>query len=101
VALSLADFLQFHPEFASAPTALVQNALDQAGRRTPAEIWGDKADDRQGWMAAYILDQSPFSRSAVSSADSAADGTYAPSRYGRVLARMDLEQGPGVAPRVT
>lgn len=98
MALTVSEFLDRFPEFKPAydnTPAMVQNAIDQAHRRTPADIWGDREDDAQGWLAAHLLAISPFGREASLVNQ---DGS---TSYGRQRQRLEYEVGPAVAPRVT
>lgn len=54
------------PEFAAAPVAVIQAALNAAALETPAiasnglTCWGAQADEGQKWLAAMKLASQPF-----------------------------------------
>lgn len=62
MALTLIDFRVRFPEYENTPDALVQVNLDQAYRRTPANVWGCFLDDGAAWLAAHLLALSPMAR---------------------------------------
>ena len=96
MALTAASFHAQFPGFDSVDPALVQAKLDEALRRTPADIWGDKQSDAQGYLAAGLLWNDGYG------ADSAmASGPNAANRYLKMRARLEAEMAPGVTPRVT
>lgn len=55
MALSLSEFRDLFPEFTLASDTLVQNALDRAALRTPANVWGDLEDQGHGYLTAHLL----------------------------------------------
>jgi hypothetical protein len=62
--MNLTAFRVQFPEFAKVPDALVQAHLDAADLEIDAEIWGVKADQGQGYLAAHKLTLSPFGQAA-------------------------------------
>jgi len=52
------------PEFAEAPKGLVERKIAEAARQVDREVFGDKADDAIGYLAAHLLSTSPFGQHA-------------------------------------
>lgn len=53
---TLQQFLARFPEQSVHATAVVENALLQAGLVTPETVWGAIHDSACGWYAAHLLD---------------------------------------------
>jgi hypothetical protein len=53
--LDLKRFRAQFPEFEGASDVVVSYVLDQAGRRTPAGIWGDLQEEGHGLLTAHML----------------------------------------------
>jgi hypothetical protein len=64
MAVSRRDFLARFPEFEPASKAMVEQAIDEAGRNVDAEVFDDKTDDAIRWKAAHLLAISPFGQQA-------------------------------------
>lgn len=56
----LATFRAQFPEFVNAPDTLVTAMLNAADLEIDRELWGAKADQGQGYLAAHKLALSPF-----------------------------------------
>lgn len=57
---TLASFRARFPEFDPTPDTLVQAALDAAADEIDATVWGAKAGEGHGLLAAHKLALSPF-----------------------------------------
>jgi hypothetical protein len=62
--LDLAAFRVRFREFDKVLNAKVQAALDDAEKRTDAEVFGDSADQAHGLLAAHLLAANPGGREA-------------------------------------
>lgn len=62
--MSYTQFLIQWPEFSGTDAALVQAHLDAAALEIDPAIWGPKADQGQGYLAAHKLALSPFGQNA-------------------------------------
>lgn len=58
--MNIATFLQQFPEFQAADAELVQAMLNAAQLEIDTSVWGPKADQGQGYLAAHKLALSPF-----------------------------------------
>jgi len=58
--MTLAEFRVQFPEFVNAPDTLVNAMLAAALLEIDLEVWGAKADQGQGYLAAHKLALSPF-----------------------------------------
>lgn len=56
-----ARFLETYPEFASAPVAIVDRALEEAADLTDPEVFGPRVDTAHGLRAADLLASGVFS----------------------------------------
>ena len=56
-------FLVAHGEFSEITTDAIQAALDDATRRTDADVFGAETDAAIGWLAAHLLIAGPNGRS--------------------------------------
>lgn len=61
---NITDFLKKLPEFARAPTTMLQSHLDSAAAEVDPVIFGDLADDTIYYLAAHRLTLSPYGQSA-------------------------------------
>lgn len=52
---STSDFLQRFPEFGEQSIWVVEGALDEAGRSTPADVWGITHTEAVSYLAAHLL----------------------------------------------
>lgn len=59
MALSRAEFLVKHPEFARTATALVDAKLAEAERRVSRAVYGATADDAVAALAAHLIASAP------------------------------------------
>lgn len=59
-----ATFRTSFPEFTGAPDAYVLAKLNEASRQIDAAIWGTKAIDGEGYLAAHLIALSPFGNKA-------------------------------------
>lgn len=61
--MTYADFIARHSEFSELDeTTVVQPALDDATRRTDAQVFGTSTDEAIGWLAAHLLISGPNGR---------------------------------------
>lgn len=58
--MNRATFIVQFPEFADTNTAQVEAILAAAALEIDADVWGDKADQGQAYLAAHKLALSPF-----------------------------------------
>lgn len=93
--LTVTEFRARFSAFRDTDAALVQVKLDEAWRRTPADVWGDQAQDAQAYLAADLIALDPMGGAARMVQK---DGS---TTFGRTRDRMEAELGPAVAPRVT
>lgn len=94
--LSVVEFKDLYPAFATTDDALVQARLDMAARRTPESIWEEQAADGQGLLAAHLLSIEPFGQP-----DARIELDDGESVYLRARRRIKEEIAPAVAPRTT
>lgn len=94
MALTLARFLVRHEEFATVADPVVQTYIDDALRRTPADVWGDDQEAAAAWLAAHLIEVSPYGRDARLDEDGL-------TTYEKVRTTMELEVAPGAFCRVT
>jgi hypothetical protein len=64
MALSLEDFRTRFPEFTATDDDYVSAKLAEALRGMDADVWGDLADDGQGYLTAHLMALSPFGNAA-------------------------------------
>lgn len=50
-----AEFLVRFPEFGEQSTGIVDGALTESGRSTPAALWGDVHTEAVSYLAAHLL----------------------------------------------
>jgi hypothetical protein len=62
MAVTAASFIVTYPEFADAPTVLIEAKLAEAVLMCPDRVWGDLADQGVGLYTAQFLYDSPFAR---------------------------------------
>ena len=60
--MTIAEFLNAHPEFSGAEDTLVQAKIDEATRRRRSDVWGDLQDDGIRILAARLLALTPYGR---------------------------------------
>lgn len=94
MALTSARFLLRHPEFASVELEAVEVFVEDANNRTPAAVWGAEQEAAAAWLAAHLLELSPYGRDARLDEDGRT--TYQVARE-----RMELETAPGAFARTT
>ena len=58
--MTLGDFRTLHPEFRTAPDAMVQSRIDQATSRVAPDIYGDLTERAIEFLAADLLARTPF-----------------------------------------
>lgn len=64
MAVTRATFIVQFPEFTNTSVSLVNAMLAAAALEIDAEVWGDKADQGQMYLAAHKLALSPFGNNA-------------------------------------
>jgi hypothetical protein len=91
MALELAAFLVLFPEFGEVDDSLVEGKLAEALRSIDADVWGDFADDGQGYLAAHLLALSPMGNAAK-----LVDGKKNTTTYEGHLRRLQLQVTAGI-----
>ncbi len=74
------EFLDRHGEFSEIETATVQAALDDATRRTDAEVFGGSTQEAIGWLAAHLLISGPNGRAVREQLGKSGQSTYRDAR---------------------
>lgn len=64
VAVSRSRFIQQFPEFANTDASVVESMLAAAELEIDRDVWNEKADQGQMYLAAHKLALSPFGNSA-------------------------------------
>lgn len=65
--LSISDFTDAFPRFTATATerpVFVQKKLDAAARSIDPDVWGDRAEDGHGNLAAHLLETDPHGADA-------------------------------------
>lgn len=83
--LTLEAFRSEYPDFQSTPDDFVQKYLDRAAKRIDPRIWGEKADEGHGLLAAHLMAISP---SGLNSRMVSADGD---STYGKAFRVLEAQ----------
>lgn len=80
--MTLEEFRIQFPEFSTTPDVQVDAFLAAADLEIDREVWEDKADQGQGYLAAHKLALSPMGNNARMVAKSAADTLHGQTTYG-------------------
>ena len=64
MALTATGFKTAFAEFSSAPTTVVQRALDESYRELSPDVFGERLDDAVGYLAAHKISTAPFGTQA-------------------------------------
>ncbi len=70
------EFVDRHGEFSEIGTPLVQAAIDDATRRTDAEVFGTSTEEAIGWLAAHLLISGPNGRAVREALGRGGESTY-------------------------
>jgi hypothetical protein len=62
--LKVSDFFARFPEFAATDLSLITAALNDAALQIDTRVWGNLAGTGHGYLAAHMLDLSPFGQAA-------------------------------------
>ena len=92
MAITAAEFMLSRPEFASAGTQLVAEALADAVSKVDPTTWGNQTDKAVSLLAAHSLWSSPFGASMRLDGDS----EETESRYLAEYARLRLARVPRI-----
>lgn len=75
-----AEFIERHGEFSELEEATIQLAIDDATRRTDAEVFGTSTDEALGWLAAHLLISGPNGRKVREALGKGGQSTYLEAR---------------------
>lgn len=77
--MTAAEFRVLFPEFANAPTALIESRIAWALARTPEAIWGEHFEQGLAFMAAHFLAMLPEAK-AMRKGEKAGETMYLAER---------------------
>jgi hypothetical protein len=86
--MTVEHFIARHGEFSEIEEAVIQAALDEATRRTDAEVFGTRTEEALGWLAAHLLIAGPNGRKVREALGKRGLSTYLDER-----ARLEHETG--------
>jgi hypothetical protein len=78
--VTVEEFLERHSEFSEQEAEAVEAALDDATRRTDAEVFGTSTEEAIGWLAAHLLIAGPNGRKVRESLGKDGKSTYLDER---------------------